>query len=149
MNDGGLDLLSDLGLIPVFLAKSPLRKSQLPPECALGTRASSCLGSLRAALGTEFPVASKGARSQLSSQEARTAGRLAWPLLLRARPRCQTSEASGSFGLRPQLMGPGQRGARRFWEPRWHFLVLSTPAKRPRNHMQNKVSGVLPGKRED
>lgn len=67
--------MSDLGLIPVFLAKSPLRKSQLPPECALGTRASSCVESLRAALGTEFPVASKGGRSQLSSQGARTAGK--------------------------------------------------------------------------
>lgn len=141
--------MSDLGLIPVFLAKSPLRKSQLPPECALGTRASSCVESLRAALGTEFPVASKGGRSQLSSQGARTAGKLAWPLLLRTRPRCQTSEASGGFGLRPQPMEQGQRGARRFWEPCWHFLVLSTLKKRPRNHTQNKVSGALPGRRED
>lgn len=149
MHDGRPDLLNGLGLIPVFLAKNRLRKSQLPPECALGTRASSCLGSLRAALGTEFPVASKGARSQLSSQEARTAGKLAWPPLLWTRPRCQTSEASGSFGLRPRLIEPGQHGARRFWEPCWHFLVLSMLPKRPRNHTQNKVSGTLSGRRED
>lgn len=121
----------------------------MPPECALGTRASSCLGSLRAALGTEFPVASKGAGSQLSSQGARTAGKLAWPLPPWTQPRCQTSEASGGFGLRPRMMGPGQHRARRFWEPCWHFLVLSTLPKRPRNHTQNKVSRVPPGRRED
>lgn len=149
MNDGRLDLLNGLGLIPAFLAKHRLRKSQLPPECALGMRASSCLRALREALGTEFPVASKGAQSQLGSQGTRTAGKLAWSLPLWTQPRCQTSEASGSFGLRPPLMGPGQRGARRFWEPCWHFLVLSTLLKCPRNHMQNKVSRVQPGRRED
>lgn len=95
------DLWSDIGLIPVFLAKRRLTKSRLPPECALGTRASSCLESLRAALGTEFPGASKGAGSQLSSQGARTAGKLAWPLLLRTRPavRRQKRRAALVSGL--------------------------------------------------
>ena len=75
-----------------------------------GPRASSCLRSLRAGLGTEFPVASKGAEPSSSQGGAQAAGKPSWP-------RRQTSEALGGFGLRPELMEQGQRGARRFWEP--------------------------------
>lgn len=108
MNGGGPDLWSGLGLIPVFLAKSQLRKSQLP-QSALGTRASSCLGSLRAALGTEFPVASKGAQSQLSSHGARAAGKLARPCRCGLGP---LSDVRSVGRLWSQASADGTRAAR-------------------------------------
>lgn len=99
-----------------------------------GPRASSCPRSLRAGLGTEFPVASKGAEPSSSQGGAQAAGKPSWP-------RHQTSEARGGFGLRPRA-----DGTRAAWSQallgtlRWHFLVLSAPPKGPGNHMQNKVS---------
>lgn len=102
-----------------------------------GPRASSCPRSLRAGLGTEFPVASKGAEPS-SSRGAGGGG-----------------AGSGKAILAPP---PDVRSARRLWSParadgtraawsqallgtlRWHFLVLSAPPKGPGNHMQNKVS---------
>ncbi|XP_053067141.1 translation initiation factor IF-2-like [Acinonyx jubatus] len=87
----------------VALTRSPCSRPRLgsgssrrPWSRPLGPRASSCLGSPRAALGTEFPVASKGAQSQRRSQGARTAGTPAWPPPLSTRPavRRQKREAA-------------------------------------------------------
>ncbi|XP_044902805.1 uncharacterized protein LOC123382389 [Felis catus] len=87
----------------VALTRSPCSRprpgsgsSRRPWSRPLGPRASSCLGSPRAALGTEFPVASKGAQSQPRSQGARTAGTPAWPPPLSTRPavRRQKREAA-------------------------------------------------------
>lgn len=88
---------------PRVPAESRSGSSSCPWNVPLGLGASSCLGSLRAALGSEFPVASKGAQSQQSSQGARPAGRLAGPRSCRLSPtarrqKCEAALVSGLGG---------------------------------------------------
>lgn len=147
--DGRPDLSSGPDLIPVLPAKTGLGKFPSPLEQALGTESLILSGIAEGRPGHRVPSSFKGSPEPAEvpgGTDSRNA-RLA-PAAFDA-PRCQTSEAQGGFGLGRRRMRPGQRGARRFWEPCRHFLVLSARPKRPRNHMQNKVSGALSGRRED
>lgn len=78
-----------------------------------GPRASSSPRSLRAGLGTEFPVASKGAEPSSS----RGGGGVRRQRESRPGPAARRQKREAALVSGPGLMEPGQCGARPFWEP--------------------------------
>ena len=102
-----------------------------------GPRASFCLRSLRAGLGTEFPVASKGAEPSSSQGGHRQRESRPGPTA-----RCQKRKAALVSG--PGLMEPGQCGARPFWEPCAGISLLCQLHRRaPETTCRTKSPGTV------
>lgn len=102
-----------------------------------GPTASFCPRSLRAGLGTEFPVASKGAEP--SSSQGGRRQRESRPGPAARRQKREAALVSG-----PGLMEPGQCGARPFWEPCAGISLLCQLHRRaPETTCRTKSPGTV------